>query len=1541
MVRENHRYRLLIVCLLLVAILALCIRAQVRAGAATQIHKVKLSVRPLDLSRPPTTDEIMAAGQLGGQLYFTHEAKDRMKEKEFNASFGEAIQEWNKHEYRRAANLFRQHIKKYPDSPWASEAALHVGCDAQYHGKYSEAEESFNWILDRNRDKDEEGAKLLISKTKGRLGILKVYQNNFAEAKRLFTELKKESPDWRDRTYAAHWLQRLSRYSKDDVAMLNCGTQALAHLLEMKGKQKDAQEVMQLVPGTTKGHSIQAISDIASRHGYSLVPVKITEREIQELPLPAIMQIGARHAGDSGHYWILDDLEGDRLGLFDPQAGRRFDQSLAEFSREWSGNVLVFSDGSALPGRRMAKEEAGEIFGGCCGARRAEDDQGDPKCDAGPTIKPPEGDCPGCGSPIWSVNMINLNLYVTDTPLWYRSPIGPPVEIKLSYNSQSSIAYNEPFGNKWQFNYSSYLVVDTGEQVTIFMPDGRRDIYSSNGSGGYYRPYQVFNTLTKVASNHYTLKFPDGTLYTYKIPPGTSSLQPFLIEIKDLHGQTLTFTYDSGVHLTTIADALGRDTTLSYYPNGLVQQVVDPFGRTALFEYDANSSLAKITDMGGYWSSLTYDADVNLTSIGNPRGTWNFLIEPADGIVANSDNYPPPGSAMWENYRITITNPLQGKEEYFYYGGCDDYGCNGYSWYVSPRYYVPWKSQTVNNFKSNPPKTRYFPTPVQIQQHREIAKILYPEGDYSLYGYDSVGNLATVKDAHGHTTQYTYNTMGRVTSTIDARGTITTRTYWPNNVDLKTMANGLGTVSLTYYATHDVETFTDQLGHLTTYSYTPYGQPASTIDAKGYAATFAYGADHRLASVTRDGKTIDVFTHDPIGRVRTYTNRSGLTLTYDYDALNNIVKVTFPDSKFVGWTYSSCCTQLLNSVADRAGRMVAFTYDPLKRLVNTTNSQGAPVRRSYDSNGNVVKLVDTNSNVTQYTYDRNDRLTKKTYQNGKYTVFEYDNAGLMHRRTNGRGITSTYGYDNNHNLSTVDFSDNTPDIAYTYDAYDRMDSIQDGTGTYQFSYYNDSRLQQVNGPWDNDTIIYSYDEIGRMNGIALGTMQAVSYNYDPTNRLEYIRIGSADYAYSYRSITSDLVQTLTRPNGSVTEYSYDTIHRRTEVMNKTASGLVIDGFAYAFDNMDLIASETITNTISVGAAVNGLTIYNYDGMNQLLSTTTPPRTFQYDDDGNLTRGYIPQGYEFTASYDAEDRLKSIVYTDSANVARSTEYIYHGDALAITKKYENATLIKESRYISNNLLPMQERDGQNNVITENVWGLSQGGGIEGLLDLRQAGQAYSYLYDGKGNVSAIIDGAQMIVANYRYDPFGDRMAGTGTLSQPFQFSTKSFDEELGLSYFGFRFYSASLGRWMNRDPLGEKGGVNLYEFVGCNPIMFVDPFGLIMVCNRATDWGHGLNHSYLWSDVLNRGWGQAGSSGRESSGGHEGEEGPEKDKCVPVEGSENDPKLDGWILDYFKHHSDDGMWAPFVNDCHKSAKDAIETFGLKYPGAPGGRFGKRE
>ena len=91
-----------------------------------------------------------------------------------------------------------------------------------------------------------------------------------------------------------------------------------------------------------------------------------------------------------------------------------------------------------------------------------------------------------------------------------------------------------------------------------------------------------------------------------------------------------------------------------------------------------------------------------------------------------------------------------------------------------------------------------------------------------------------------------------------------------------------------------------------------------------------------------------------------------------------------------------------------------------------------------------------------------------------------------------------------------------------------------------------------------------------------------------------------------------------------------------------------------------------------------------------------------------------------------------------------------------------------------------------------------------------------------------------MAAYRYDPFGNLLAQRGTFTQPFRFMTKRTDTGAGLVSFGYRFYAPELGRWLTRDPLGEAGGLNLYAFVGNNPVNWVDPWGLKTIVIITTD-----------------------------------------------------------------------------------------------------------
>ena len=101
----------------------------------------------------------------------------------------------------------------------------------------------------------------------------------------------------------------------------------------------------------------------------------------------------------------------------------------------------------------------------------------------------------------------------------------------------------------------------------------------------------------------------------------------------------------------------------------------------------------------------------------------------------------------------------------------------------------------------------------------------------------------------------------------------------------------------------------------------------------------------------------------------------------------------------------------------------------------------------------------------------------------------------------------------------------------------------------------------------------------------------------------------------------------------------------------------------------------------------------------------------------------------------------------------------------------------------------------------------------------------YGYDGSGNVTSLTDGTGALVGSYSYDAWGNLLASSGTASNqnPFLYATK--EQLAGLCFYGYRFYSSGLGRWINRDPLGERGGANVYVAMGDNPVNKTDSYGL--------------------------------------------------------------------------------------------------------------------
>jgi RHS repeat-associated protein len=118
----------------------------------------------------------------------------------------------------------------------------------------------------------------------------------------------------------------------------------------------------------------------------------------------------------------------------------------------------------------------------------------------------------------------------------------------------------------------------------------------------------------------------------------------------------------------------------------------------------------------------------------------------------------------------------------------------------------------------------------------------------------------------------------------------------------------------------------------------------------------------------------------------------------------------------------------------------------------------------------------------------------------------------------------------------------------------------------------------------------------------------------------------------------------------------------------------------------------------------------------------------------------------------------------------------------------------------------------------------------------------------GNVEKVLTRSGAVVAAFQYDAFGNTISetiaqGLTPNAFSFRFSTKYWDSETGLYYYGYRYYSPKKGRWLSRDPIAENGGVNLYGFVGNNGVFKIDLLGLydiLIISDGSCDAGDFLD-----------------------------------------------------------------------------------------------------
>jgi RHS repeat-associated protein len=1184
-------------------------------AAAVSHRREKLNLKSLDLTKAPSEADIRRAGQLGSPLSPSRpadpskikNAAQRKKQEEDNKALGRAIQKWNEHKYPEAAALFRQHRQAFADSAWAGEAELHLGCNAQFSGSWDEARASFEWILD-NTPKGSD----IYQKAKLRRAILHFTQGQLEDAGRTFTEMLKTETDWERRNYGQYWIQQMGIYRGHQVALRACGRDSIACVLDSKGEKAKATALRATVAPSEQGYSVGELVALGKSSGLQATAVRAVQSELTKLPTPFIA-----HYSDEHFVVIREVTSAGDVKLFDPRLQHDCLLTGEQFARQWSGLAVVF--GAPPSGVRVASvEELTQVMGGCCGLPLYPSDLG------------PEEDDKCRGLPGWQVNPVNMNLVVSDVPLWYDSAIGPAIEIELTYNSQDSLNQIRPFGNKWLFNYASYAMESPNStlpagSVLIVMPTGRGDVYQPLTTSVYSSPPGTFTKLTKIADYTYDLLLADGTTYHYGVPPGMNGTSSLLLSIEDRNHNNVAIGHNEQGEITTITDAQNNTITLTYNAEGLVESARDEFGRTATFGYDASRNLISQKDMGGLTYSYTYDAGVYLTSITKPSGTTLFYIEPANDAVPNGEvEYPAPGAPMWSNYRITITDPLGYKEEYYY----DGYAQIG--WYRDKKQYLsPYPPQSYEA-----PKTTYYFDLLGTPPNSRGVIFGIERADHATMWFEDftadTRQPQTVTDGNWNVTRFTYNPQGKTLTRTDSRNVapaneyVTTYTYAANGFDLLKVTDFFHdddhpALAIEYDERRNVKAMRDGLGRGSITIYNQFGQPDTITDASGQTRTYHYNARHELTSITQNGNVLSSISPDGLGRPETITDQNGYSLHFTYDDLNRNVRVTYPDGTHTENIWSCCA---LEAKRDRAGNLTTFGYDPANRLAYTVDPAHRLTQYFRDPVGNLTTLLDANGNRSRWEYDATNRVARKIYADNSSYTYEYDGVGNLKYRTDAKQVRTTYDYDGANNMIGISAPGLFP-IGFTYDSLNRRTQMTDETGTTTFGYNLASQLITIDGPWENDTVTLEYDALGRSTGRSINNAGSNTLVYDEYGRPQTTTNPLGTFTCNYLTAVSTLLESITASAGLSTNFAYYDAagdRRLQAISHKNAAGATLSRFDYEYDVLGSIRKWTQ----QAGSGPAQSFSFDYDPVQQVKTaitsgpdgSTLKSSSYDYDRAGN-------------------------------------------------------------------------------------------------------------------------------------------------------------------------------------------------------------------------------------------------------------------------------------------------------------------------------------
>jgi RHS repeat-associated protein len=591
-------------------------------------------------------------------------------------------------------------------------------------------------------------------------------------------------------------------------------------------------------------------------------------------------------------------------------------------------------------------------------------------------------------------------------------------------------------------------------------------------------------------------------------------------------------------------------------------------------------------------------------------------------------------------------------------------------------------------------------------------------------------------------------------------------------------------------------------------------------------------------------------TYDSLYRPKTSTDPKAGVVTLDYNGADRLTRVTDPRSLVTQYPRNGLgdATQLISPDTGTA----SHTFDAAGNLKTRTDSRSVLSTYTYDVLNRPTRVAHSKTGSTSEThnwaYDQTgtgyangvNRLTSTTHPTGS-TQYQYDPQGRLTVDT--QRINAATGA----NSAVI-----TRTISYTYNAAGNVTSITYPSGRRLTMAYNSggqpttvSLAANATGAATALISNIQWEPFGAPRSwnwqMNTGT-QAQSWSYDTNGRLTRYRLGDR-----VRDLTYDAADRIT----AYTHYNA-----------ATAAAVPSLNQSFSYDELGRISISTVgTSSTAITYDANGnrittslnATASSYTTpatSNRLTATTNPARTITYDTAGNPTAITGATATAYTATYNLAGRLATLT-----KAGATTTYAYDNDGRRIRKFISSGTGAGAAStvifaYDQNDQL-IGEYSSNGTAIREYVW---LGNMPIAIFTPDPAAAANPpvifYIHtDHLNTPRVVVNKANQIRWRWLAEPFGTTAPETnpsslGNFTQPLRFPGQYADQESGLFYNHWRYFDPSTGRFTQADPLGlAAGDMGLYNYVGSNPLMYIDPNGLWAIGDplpqAVVDFGAGL------------------------------------------------------------------------------------------------------